>query len=408
MYSEEQALPIVIVGHVDHGKSTLIGRLLYDTDSLTPDKYSEIQKSSKSLGRNLEFAFVMDCFEEERARGITIDTTQTFFKTSKRRYVIIDAPGHREFLKNMITGTSQAEAALLIIDASEGIRDQTRRHAYILTMLGLKQVCVILNKIDLVNYSRERFVELKGKVIDFLSQLNINPSFILPISATNGDNVAIHSEKTPWYKGPTILEALDTFEELKVEEKPLRFPIQDVYLIEGKKILVGRIEAGKIAIGDSLFLLPEKKNVIVKQIEKFLEKVTVARYEESVGICLKGRDRVGRGHILTGDLSSSISDKLRGNLFWIDPKYYQIGEHLIFRCVTQEVPCRIKRIYKRFDPASMELMEENSHTIQESDVADVLIHLEREVIVDSFSNIPEMGRFILERNGRPVAGGIIP
>ncbi|MGB9629746.1 MAG: GTP-binding protein, partial [Thermodesulfobacteriota bacterium] len=365
--TETQALPIIIVGHVDHGKSTLIGRLLYDTGSLPPDKFSEIQKSSESLGRNLEFAFVMDCLEEERSRGITIDTTQTFFKTSKRRYVIIDAPGHREFLKNMITGTSQAEAALLIIDAVEGIRDQTRRHAYLLGMLGLRQVCVLLNKIDLVHYSEEKFVELKDEAIDFLNRLNIFPKFILPISAIHGDNVAIHSEKTPWYKGPTVLEALDTFEELKVEEKPLRFPIQDVYLMDGKKILVGRVEAGKITVGDSLFLLPEKKKVIVKRIEKFLENVKEASYEESIGIYLKGRHLVERGHILAGNLSSSISDEIRANLFWMDHTHYHIGETLLFRCVTQEVPCRIKTIFKKFDPASMELMEEDSQNIVEAE-----------------------------------------
>src|SRR4030043_1551938 len=161
MDQEERVLPIVIVGHVDHGKSTLIGRLLYDTGCLPPDKFSEIGRSCEMLGKRVEFAFVMDCFEEERSRGITIDTTQTFFKTSKRRYVIIDAPGHKEFLKNMITGSSQAEAALLIIDSFEGVRDQTRRHAYILSMLGLKQICVLLNKIDLVNYSQDHFLQLK-------------------------------------------------------------------------------------------------------------------------------------------------------------------------------------------------------------------------------------------------------
>jgi small GTP-binding protein len=179
MLTENHALPIVIVGHVDHGKSTLIGRLLYDTGCLPPDRFSEIEKSSEMLGKRVEFAFVMDCLEEERSRGITIDTTQTFFKTKKRRYVIIDAPGHKEFLKNMITGTSQAEVALLIVDAFEGIQDQTRRHAYILSMLGLKQICVLLNKIDLINYSEGRFLQLKRAVNDFLEKLDIYPRFRL-------------------------------------------------------------------------------------------------------------------------------------------------------------------------------------------------------------------------------------
>lgn len=408
MNQEEHALPIVIVGHVDHGKSTLIGRLLYDTNCLPPDKYSEIQKSSEMLGREVEFAFVMDCFEEERSRGITIDTTQTFFKTPKRRYVIIDAPGHKEFLKNMITGSSQAEAALLIIDAFEGIRDQTRRHVYILGMLGFKQVCVLLNKIDLVHYSKDKFFELKNQVTDFLKQLNIRPTFVLPISAIRGDNVAQPSKKMPWFDGPTVLQALDTFEPLKVEEKPLRFPIQDIYSVDGKKILVGRIEAGRLKREESLFLLPEKKKVVVKSIEKFLKNdVVTAGFEESVGICLKGRHRVGRGHILAGDLSSMISDSIRANIFWMDSRAHQKGETLLFRCVTQEIPCQIEKIYKKFDPASMELIEKEASSISSAEVADVMIHLKGQAVVDPFNDIPEMGRFVLEKDGRPIAGGII-
>jgi sulfate adenylyltransferase subunit 1 len=405
---EERVLPIVIVGHVDHGKSTLIGRLLYDTGCLPPDKFSEIQSSSETLGRNLEFAFVMDCFEEERSRGITIDTTQTFFKTPKRRYVIIDAPGHKEFLKNMITGSSQAEAALLIIDAFEGIRDQTRRHAYILGMLGFKQVCVLLNKIDLVEYAQDKFIQLKAGVTDFLNQLDIHPTFILPISAIQGDNVAHPSEKLSWFDGPTVLQALDTFEALKVEEKPLRLPIQDIYTIDGKKILVGRIEAGRLRKGERVYLLPEKKKVEVKVIEKFLEEdVPLAHFEESVGICLKGRHRIKRGQILTGDLSSMISDSIRANIFWMDARAHQKGETLLFRCVTQEIPCQIEKIYKKFDPASMELIEEEASSISGAEVADVMIHLKSQAVVDPFNDIPEMGRFVLEKEGRPAAGGII-
>ena len=408
MSIENQALPIVIVGHVDHGKSTLIGRLLYDTQSLPLDKYAEIQKTSEMLGKRLEFAFVMDCLEEERSRGITIDTTQTFFKTPKRRYVIIDAPGHKEFLKNMITGSSQAEAAILIIDSFEGIRDQTKRHAYILGMLGFRQICVLLNKIDLVHHSEDKFFELKDQATDLLKRLNIDPTFVLPISAIHGDNVAHPSEKLSWFDGPTVLQALDTFEGLKVEEKPLRLPIQDIYAIDGKKILVGRIEAGHIGKGESVYLLPEKKKVEVKNIEKFLENdVTMAHSEESVGIYLNGRHRVKRGQILTADLSSTISDEIKANIFWMDQMGYRTGETLLFRCVTQEVPCHIKKINRKFDPASMELTEEDASSIKGAEVAHILIKLDEEVVVDPFNEIPEMGRFVLEKDGRPVAGGII-
>lgn len=409
MPEEERALPIVIVGHVDHGKSTLIGRLLYDTQSLPLDKYAEIQKTSEMLGKRVEFAFVMDCLEEERSRGITIDTTQTFFKTPKRRYVIIDAPGHKEFLKNMITGSSQAEVAVLIIDSFEGIRDQTKRHAYILGMLGLKQVCVLLNKIDLVDYSKDKFEELKGEITDFLGRLNIRPTFVLPISAILGDNVATPSEKIPWFDGPTVLEALDTFKELKVEEKPLRFPIQDIYRIDGERVLVGRIEAGHLKKGETLFLLPNNRKVTVKSIRKFLsDDVTTASFEESIGISLKGRPRVKRGQILSADLSSKISDRISANIFWMDPAGFHTGDSLLFRCVTQEVPCRIEKINKKFDPASMELIEKDAFSIEGAEVADVLLQLEEKVVADPFSEIPEMGRFVLEKDGRPVAGGIIP
>jgi len=308
----------------------------------------------------------------------------------------------------MITGSSQAEAALLIIDSFEGVRDQTKRHAYILGMLGLKQVCVLLNKIDLVNYSQDKFLELKAEITDFLNQLNVHPNFILPISAIHGDNVANPSKKISWFDGPTVLQALDTFEELKVEEKPLRLPIQDSYTIDGKKILVGRIEAGHVRRGESVYLLPGKKKVEVKNIQKFLENdVATANFEESIGIRLTGRHRVKRGHILTADLSSTITDRIKANIFWMDPMGYRTGDNLLFRCVTQEVPCRIEKIYRRFDPASMELTEENASSIRSAEVADILIHLDEKAVVDPFNEIPEMGRFVLEKDGRPVAGGII-
>jgi sulfate adenylyltransferase subunit 1 len=405
---EEHALPIIIVGHVDHGKSTLIGRLLYDTGCLPPDRFAEIQRSSEGLGKRLEFAFVMDCLEEERVRGITIDTTQTFFRTPRRRYVIIDAPGHKEFLKNMITGTSQAEAALLIVDAFEGIRDQTKRHAYILGMLGLKQICVLLNKIDLVNYSQTTFETLKKEITDFLGQLNIRPTFILPISAIDGDNVARSSEKISWFDGLTVLQALDLFEELRVEEKPLRLPIQDIYRVDGKRTIVGRVEAGRLTQGEALFLLPEKKKVTVDRIVKFMsDGAATANVEESIGITLKGKPRVRRGQILAADLSSKISDTITANIFWMDPAGFRMGESLLFRCVTQEIPCRIEKIHKKFDPAAMEWIEEDASSIRGAEVAHALIRLEAQAAVDSFNDIPEMGRFVLERQGRPVAGGII-
>ncbi len=235
-----QALKFVIVGHVDHGKSTLIGRLLYDTGSVSPDRLEDIKKTSKEQGKEIEFAYLLDHLEEERQQGITIDTTQAFFKSQKRRYVIIDAPGHVEFVKNMITGASQAEAGVLIVDAKEGIREQTKRHAYILSMLGLKNVMVVFNKMDLVGFKEEAFNVLMKDTKDIMDSINISVKLYIPISAIKGDNVAQRSKNTKWYKGPTILESLDLLEgKVFQQKKSLIFPIQDVYKIESKRIAVG-------------------------------------------------------------------------------------------------------------------------------------------------------------------------
>jgi sulfate adenylyltransferase large subunit len=405
---DQNSLKLVIVGHVDHGKSTLIGRLLYDTESLPPDKLKEIEKISETLGREREFAFVMDSLEEERKRGITIDTAQTFFKTPKRRYVIIDAPGHKEFLKNMITGTSQAEAALLIVDAQEGVREQTKRHGYILGMLGLQQIVVVINKMDLVDYSQERFQEVKDEITRFLEGLEIRPPYTIPLSAINGDNVATASKLLPWYSGPTALEALDTFSELKIEEKPLRFPIQDIYRIEGKRIVVGRVEAGTVKRGDILYVLPLKKEVKVSSIDRFLaEGVKEAGVGESIGISLGDGPDVQRGQVLSRDLDSIITDRIKANIFWMEKDLYHTGDPLLFRCVTQEIPCTIEKIYKTFDPASLEVTEETTGQIREAEVAEIMISLKREAVIDPFQEIPEMGRFVLEQNAIPAAGGII-
>jgi len=204
---DERSMHIVIAGHVDHGKSTLVGRLFYDTGCLPPDKMELLREASEAQGKEMEFAFVMDQLEEERDRGITIDIAHTFFSTARRRYVIIDAPGHKEFLKNMITGSSQAEAALLLVDITEGIREQTRRHCFILGLLGFKQIAVLVNKMDAVDYSEARFRAIKDEIKTVLGQLKITPTHILPISARRGENVAARSEALAWFEGPTVLTA---------------------------------------------------------------------------------------------------------------------------------------------------------------------------------------------------------
>lgn len=408
-YNEQ--LHVVIVGHIDHGKSTLIGRLLYDTGSLPGEKIEEIKAFSHAQGKAMEFAYVMDHLEEERHRGITIDTAQTFFKTDKRRYVIIDAPGHREFLKNMFTGSVQAEAAMLLIDAEEGIQEQTRRHCHILSLIGIKQIVVLVNKMDLIGYSKARFDEISTAATRILSRLSLEPTYIIPLSALLGENVASGSKQISWYSGPTVLTALDSFEVQQIEERELRLPVQDVYHLDGREIAVGRIEAGRLKKKQHVLILPDQKRAVVVSIEKYLENgLHTAFTGECIGFCLD--TPVHRGHVLVSEAhkkspSPRITETIHGNLFWMSEEPCHKGDAITFKCVTQEVQGRIEKIYKRYDPAEVEVVQVDASEIRTAEIAEVSIALKKPVVVDLFDTIPEMGRFVLEREGHPLAGGIV-
>ncbi len=327
---EKQTLKFVIVGHVDHGKSTLIGRLLYDTDSLSLDKIEEIRKTSEELGKEIEFAYLLDHLEEERQQGVTIDTTQVFFKTNKREYIIIDAPGHVEFVKNMITGASQAEAAFLIVDADEGIKEQTKRHATIISMLGLNQVIVLINKMDVVSFDHTTFNNVKSEVEAFLDTLGIPAQAYIPISALKGDNVAKPSDNMSWYKGNTVLDSLDTFKnKIAPERQGFILPVQDIYKIDDKRIIVGRLETGKIAQGYRVTVLPGNAKTYIKSIEKFLEESKVCTPGESVGVTTKDAVFLDRGNILCeAGKEPEMSDKYQAKVIWMSKNGYEIGEKL--------------------------------------------------------------------------------
>lgn len=404
---EERSLHIVIVGHVDHGKSTLVGRLLYDTGSLPPEKFEEIKRVCESMGREFEFAYIMDNLEEEREKNITIDIAHTFFTTQKRRYVIIDAPGHKEFLKNMISGTSQAEAALLLVDVSRGVQEQTLRHCYVLGLLGIKQVAVIANKMDIVGYSEKTFHTVKKDVERVFDNFKINPMYIIPISASKGENVAKRTERLAWYKGPSVLDALDSFNTLKIEEKGLRFPVQDIYTIDGRTVAVGRVEAGVLRKGQEVFILPQKRRDRIMEIKKYMnDNIAAAPTGDCIGIYVANVE-LKRGDVIVDDVSSTITDSIHANIFWMVDKDYQIGIPVTFKCATQEIRGKIERIHKRFDPASIEIIENNATAIKPAEIAEVDIKLDAPVAIDRFSDIPELGRFVLEHAGHPVAGGII-
>jgi translation elongation factor TU len=367
----------------------------------------EIRRVSEELGKEMEFAFVMDHLEEERERGITIDTAHTFFKTEKRHYVIIDAPGHKEFLKNMITGSSQAEAALLLVDAAQGIQDQTRRHCFLLNLLGIKQIAVLVNKMDSVNYSEPVFREVEEKVRTLAASCNIQPTYVLPIAARLGENVATRSENLAWFTGPTVLQALDNFTPLIIEEKDMRFPVQDVYEMDGKPLFVGRVESGVLKKGEEVFVLPDQKKAKIMEILKFQEEgLLEAPTGDCVGIRVEG-EPLHRGQILVSPLGANIKSVLHATIFWMIDQEYKLGIPLVWKGTTQEVKCKITKINKRFDPASIEVVETDAVKIGAAEVAEVEISLERPVVVDRFSDIPEMGRFVLEHAGQPVAGGIM-
>src|SRR5471030_1862046 len=292
---------IVIVGHVDHGNSTLVGRLLHETGSLPDGKLEMLKAVSARRGMPFEWSFLLDALQTERDQGITIDTTQISFRTGSRDVVLIDAPGHAEFLRNMITGASQADAAVLIIDALEGVRDQTRRHGYLLHLLGVKQVAVVVNKMDRVDFSAARFNEISTEISAHLIALGVRPSAVIPISARDGDGVAERTPRIGWYKGPTVVEALDALEPARpLQQLSLRLPVQAIYKFDDRRIVAGRIESGSLRAGDEIVIMPAGKIAKIKSVESWPVTPVKGRQTagRSVGITLNRELFVERGDVV--------------------------------------------------------------------------------------------------------------
>jgi len=406
---EREHLKLVIVGHVDHGKSTLIGRLIVDSQSLPEGKMEEIRMASQDLGKDIEFAFLVDHLQEEREEGLTIDTAQIFFKTEKRDYVIIDAPGHVEFIKNMITGASQAEAGILIVSAEEGIKEQTQRHAYIMSMLGMDQVIVVINKMDLVGYNKERFEYISEELFGFLSSINVKPSYTIPISAKNGDNILTNSVSMEWYEGPSLMNALDSFRLKKnALMKPMRFSVQDAYKIYGEDVFVGRVESGIVKEGQAVLLLPSRQETRIRSIRIFGGEKKEAEAGESIGVTLKDPMIVDRGMVVSEkeDLPE-VTDTFRANIFWVSPVPFYLKEEVSLRCATQKVACTVGRIEKRLDSSTLEILEENAQELHRNEVGLMVVKARTPLVIEKFHNVRELGRFVLERDHDIVAGGTI-
>jgi len=400
-------LKLVITGHVDHGKSTLIGRLLFDTGSLPDDKITEIRQICSALGKEFEFGYILDNLEEERDQGITIDTTQIFFSSKKRHYVIIDAPGHVEFIKNMITGASQADTAVIIIDAEEGIREQTKRHAFILGMLGIKKVIVLINKMDRVGYDQERFTSVKNAYLDFLNEIGLHAIQSIPISASNGDNVATGSSHISWYQGPTFLEALDSFEvPNSLKNAPLRFAVQDIYNFS-KRIIAGKVVSGTLRQGDAVTVLPSGEKTQVRSLEEYLRNPDSAETGKCIGVMTTDKIFCDRGYIFSDPRDTpAITQQFRANIFWMDKISCKKGQQIIFRCSTQEANGKITAIHTVINSSTLELMGSDTDEIKNREVAQVTIRTDRPVIIEPHTKTPELGRFVLVTDNVS-AGGII-
>jgi len=405
-------LKFVAVGHVDHGKSTLIGRLLYDTNSLPPDKMEEVRRVSEEADGVPEFAFVMDHLEEERRNRVTIDTAQIFFRTNRREYVIIDAPGHKQFLKNMITGSTQAEAALLLVAAEEGLQEQTHRHAYMLSLLGIKQLLVVINKMDLVEYKQERFQQVKNDIVKRLKDFSLDPLEVIPIAAHLGENVARRSDKIPWYQGPTLLEGLDRLRPAPTsEEGVLRFPVQDIYEQNGEKILVGRLVSGTLKSGQRVMFHPLGKTATVDYIKVMEGKKDQALAGESIGVVLKEKGAMQglkRGEIAC-DLTPTplINNTIVATVFWMSGEPLRKGDTLDLKCATQQVSCKVKKIRDRMNSSSLEIIDADADELHNTEVATLTLKANGYLCMDPFESVAETGRFVLMRDTNTVAGGVV-
>jgi bifunctional enzyme CysN/CysC len=402
-------LKIVIVGHVDHGKSTLVGRLFHDTGSLPEGKLEAIQAMCERRGMPFEWAFLMDALQAERDQGVTIDTAQIQFRTDARDYVIIDAPGHKEFLKNMVTGAASSEAALLLIDAEEGVREQSYRHGYLLHLLGVRQVAVVVNKMDLVDYSADRFGLVAEQYRAYLAGLGVEPACFIPVSARQGDNIVSRSRVMPWYQGPTVVKALDQFTpEPSQVDRPLRLPVQDVYKFDQRRIIAGRIESGRLAVGDQLLFSPSNKTARVKSIEAWStpEQPSEASAGESVGITLDEQIFVERGEVASHlDQPPIESNVFRGRLFWLGRKPLAVGNRYTLKLNTSETDVTVQSIDRVIDTG--DLSSGPAEQVERNAVAEVVLRTRGLLALDEQRHNPATGRFVLVEDFVPVGGGII-
>ncbi|MEN6610320.1 MAG: translation elongation factor EF-1 subunit alpha [Methanoregulaceae archaeon] len=415
MASDKPHLNLAVIGHIDHGKSTTVGRMMFETGAVPAHIIEAYRKEAESKGKaTFEFAWVMDNLKEERERGITIDIAHKRFDTPKFYFTVVDCPGHRDFVKNMITGASQADAAVLVVAAPDGVMEQTKEHVFLSRTLGITQLIVAINKMDAVKYDEKRYEEVKKDLSALVQMVGYKPSDILfiPISSLSGINIKAKSPETPWYKGPTLIEALDTLKEPeKPTDKPLRLPIQDVYSISGiGTVPVGRVETGIMKKGMKVSFMPANKDGEIKSIEMHHEEIPQAVPGDNVGFNVRG---IGKGDIRRGDVCGpvdappTVADSFTAQIVVLQhPSALTVGYTPVFHCHTTQTACTFTELKKKLDPRTGQTKEENPTFLKTGDAAIVQITPTKPMVIENVKELPQLGRFAIRDMGSTIAAGM--
>jgi len=412
----KEHMNLIFIGHVDAGKSTTVGRVLYDTGALSEQELKKLKDEAAKVGKaTFEFAFAMDRLKEERERGVTIDIAHREFQTPKYHFTIIDAPGHQDFVKNMITGASQADAAVLVISAKNGIQAQTREHAFLAKVLGISQMIVSINQMDTVNYDRVKFEELKKQIQTFLQTIGFKPESlqIIPASAYEGQNIGKKPDKMPWYQGETLVEAFDKLTPPKRPiDKPLRLPVQEVFSITGfGTVPVGRVETGVLKPGDKVIFMPSNKVAEVKSIEMHHQQLQQAIPGDNVGFNVKGVDKteINRGDV-AGPVSNppTVVDTFTAQIVVLNhPTAIAVNYTPVFHAHTAQFAGTFVEIVEKKDPKTGQTLQKNPDFIKAGDVAIVKIKPLKNVSLEKYQEFPPLGRFAIRDMGNTVAAGVI-
>ncbi len=408
-------LNIVFIGHVDHGKSTTVGRLLYETGAVDEQTLRKLKEKAQELGKvGFEFAFVMDQVKEEQERGLTIDLSYKKFETQKFYFTIIDAPGHKDFIKNVITGTSQADAAVLVCSAKEGVQEQTREHAFLAKTLGVNQLIIAINKMDAVKYEKAKYESTKADMSKLLSGIGYKVDKILfvPIASLQGDNISKKSKNMSWYTGPTLLESLDTLQPTeKPVSLPLRMPIQDVYTITGiGAVPVGRVETGVLKVNDKIIVMPSGKLGEVKSIEMHHEQLQKAEPGDNIGINVRGLSKTDlkRGDVLSlASHPATVVKEFTARIIVLNhPTVMTVGYTPVFHINTAQVSCKIKELKRTIDPKTGATLKEHPDFLKNGEAAEIVVEPTRPIVIEKMSNIPQLSKFAIRDMGRTVAAGM--